>query len=92
MKSGAMKRAVTPSFVVGRVGGAPPCVGHSIGPPVGDEQQQADHQQRGDHEAELVPTALMCEDHPDDRTVLGNISRAPAVLLAERRQRETGVT
>ena len=44
-------------------------LGQPVGPTVGDEQQHGDHQQRDDDEPYLVPTALMCEDHPDDRTV-----------------------
>ncbi len=60
------------SFVVlgGRRGhGLTARFGHPIGPPVGDEQQHGDHQKGYEHEPELVPAALMCEDHPDDRTV-----------------------
>ena len=40
-------------------------LGHSVGPSVGDVQQQGDHQERGDHETQFVPTALMCEDHAE---------------------------
>ena len=80
------------SLVVGRGHRLPSRVGHSIGPAVGDEQQHTDQQEWGDHEPELVPTALMCEDHPHDRTVWGNISRVPAVLLGKVRETESGVT
>jgi hypothetical protein len=34
----------------------------------------------------------MCEDHPDDRTVSGNISPTMTVLLGEGRETEPGVT
>lgn len=70
MKAIAATGANGVSFVFGRRRGVLAAhLGYSIGPPVGDEQQHRDHQERDDHEPELVPTALMCEDHPDDRTV-----------------------
>ena len=70
MKSGVLARTVSiQSVVFGRRDGLPSFFGHSIGPPVGDEQQDGDHQQGDEHEPVLVPTALMCEDHPYDRTV-----------------------
>ena len=46
-------------------------LGQPVGSTVGNAQQHGDQQQRGDHEERLVPTPLMCEDHPDDRTVWG---------------------
>ena len=64
MKSGAMR-----SFILWRRDPSALRLRHPIGPPVRDEQEHGDHQERSNHEPELVPTALMCEDHPDDRTV-----------------------
>ena len=54
-----------------------------VGAAVGDEQQAGDQKQRDQHEQEFVPPTLMCEDHHDDRTVWGNISRATGVLPAD---------
>ena len=52
----------------------------SVCPAVRDEQKGGDHEERDDHEQQFVPSTLMCEDHHDDRTVWGNISRATGVL------------
>ena len=64
MKSGAMR-----SVILGRRDPSALRLRHPIRSPVRDEQKHGDHQERSDYEPELVPTALMCEDHPDDRTV-----------------------
>jgi len=66
-------------LLVGRRDVASVRFGHPVGSPVGDEQQPGDQQERSQYEQHLVPAALMCEDHPDDRTFWGNISRAQAV-------------
>ena len=46
-------------------------LGDSVGAPIGDIQEHGDHHEWGDHKTHFVPTALMCEDHADDRTVWG---------------------
>ena len=68
------------SFVFGRRHGSSVGLGQAVGPTIGDAQERGDQQERSYDEQHLVPTALMCEDHPDDRTVWGNISRVQAVL------------
>ena len=59
------------SLVVGGSDRSAMGLGQPVGSTVGNAQQHGDQQQRGDHEERLVPTPLMCEDHPDDRTVWG---------------------
>jgi Fe-S cluster biogenesis protein NfuA len=58
----------------------PPSVLQPVGSAVGDEQQGRDQEERDDHQCQFVPPTLMCEEHSDDRTVWGNISRAVAVF------------
>ena len=78
------------SVVFWRHDGLPTFFGHSIGPPVGDEQQDGDHQQGDEHEPVLVPTALMCEDHRDDRTVWGTSRGHQPFYSAKGRETEPG--
>ena len=80
-----MTRSV--SLVFGRCDGSTVGLGQPAGPTIGDAQERGYQQQRADDEQRLVPTALMCEDHPDDRTVWGNISRVQVVL--DERTRDT---